>query len=88
MAACSSEGWFSGLASLFLPALLILFGVGVEEDTPFFLLTFALVGGILKSKSNKLGRTLNTHVSPRAGSGRSEEMCMGLAVGKLQALAK
>ena len=36
-----------GVARLFLPAILVLFGVGVEEEAPFFLLTLDLVGAIL-----------------------------------------
>ena len=42
----TSEDWFSVLASLFPPALLVRFGVGVEEETHFFLLTLALIGAI------------------------------------------
>ena len=63
MGGCSSEDWFSGLAILFQHAVLVLFGVGVEEETSFFLLTLALVGGILNSKCNKLVRkNISTYI--------------------------
>ena len=71
------------VASLSLPALLVLLELGVKADAPFIFLTLALVGAIMDSPKVQVKReTESMMFFADRGHGQSAETNMELPIGK------